>query len=220
MHWLRLLGKTSPDSSTEKENDASPVQSIVAIIRNAETGPALLSVLATALFCGPIITFSPVIVRDVLQGDAGQFGGVMTAFGIGGLLGPLLILGTGKRVEPMTLSLLAALLFSLGVIAASATRTVWELGAVLVASGFLLTVANTSANTFLQSQASNRNRGQTASLFMLALRGGLSLGNLATRAMATLSHVQTALLIWRARPWLPGLDLFSHGSCESGLKFP
>ena len=149
----------------------------------------LLSVFATGIFC------SPVIVKEVLHGDAGQFGGELTAFGIGGLFGPLLILATMRRVNALTLSLAAAATYSVCVIAAGWVNTVAELAAVLVASGFLLTVANTSANTFLQSNADNRNRGQVASLFMLAMRGGMSIGNLITGTTMALSNVTVVFAV-------------------------
>jgi MFS family permease len=121
-----------------------------------------------------------------------QFGGVLTAFGIGGVLGPLLILLMAQRIEPLKMSLSAALAYGLFIVAASQVGAVWQLAILLVGSGFLLTVANTSANTFLQSQANDQNRGQTASLFMLAMRGGLSLGNLATGMIISLSSVHLA----------------------------
>jgi MFS family permease len=193
VYWIR--GFTRGSSASEKSEEYSALHSIAAIVRNADTGPALLSVFATALFCSPIITFSPVFVRNVLHGDAGQFGGVLTAFGIGGLLGPLLILATMKRFDTMKTSLAAAGAYALVILAASRIDTVWQLAAALVGSGFLLTVANTSANTFLQARANNRNRGQTASLFMLAMRGGMSLGNLATGAVVSLSNIHTAFLL-------------------------
>jgi hypothetical protein len=93
------------------------------------------------------------------------------------------------------MSLTAALVFGLFIAAAAEVGAVWQLAMVLVGSGFLLTVANTSANTFLQSQANDQNRGGTASLFMLAMRGGLSLGNLATGTIISLSSIRLALIV-------------------------
>ena len=95
----------------------------------------------------------------------------------------------------MKMSLTAALVYGLFIVSVSQVRAVWQLAFLLVGSGFLLTVANTSANTFLQSQANDQNRGQTASLFMLAMRGGLSLGNLATGMIISLSSVHLAFIV-------------------------
>jgi MFS family permease len=111
------------------------------------------------------------------------------------MLGPVLILLTMQRFDTMKMSLTAALGYGLVMMAVSTVGAVWQLAVLLVGSGFLLTVANTSANTFLQSEANDQNRGQMASLFMLATRGGLSLGNLATGTFISLSSLHLAFLL-------------------------
>ena len=194
-NWLRPPARSLGQETFNHQNLRSTIEGIRAIIRSQKTGWALLSVLCTGFFCGPLVTFSPVIVKDVLHADVGQFGGVMTAFGMGGMLGPLLILLTMQRLDTMKMSLTAALCYGFFMMVVSTVGAVWQLAVLLVGSGFLLTVANTSANTFLQSEANDQNRGQTASLFMLATRGGLSLGNLATGAFIGLSSVHLAFLV-------------------------
>ncbi len=195
VQWLRPPARRTLAEEPGTQNLPSAISAIRATIRNRKTGLALLSVFSTGLFCGPMITFSPVIVRDVLHANAGEFGGVLTAFGIGGMLGAGLILLTMRRYEPMKMSLTAALTYGLFMIAVAKVAAVWQLALVLVCSGLLLTVANTSANTFLQSKATDQNRGQTASLFMLAMRGGLSLGNLATGTLISLSSIPLAFVM-------------------------
>ncbi len=189
IYWLRPLARSA--NATES---SAPID-LRATLKNRKITLALLSVFGTAFFCGPIITFSPVIVRDILHGSASQYGGALTAFGIGGILGPLLILTALKHTDPMKASLAAALTYGVILLTVAEARTLWQLAALLVASGFLLTVANTSANTFLQSQATNQNRGQTASLYMLAMRGGMSLGNLATGSVIGLATLKTAFMM-------------------------
>jgi len=194
IYWLRPPGRTPARQASDQQNPISAIEGIRGIVKGRKTGWALLSILCTGLFCGPILTFSPLIVKDVLHAGVGQFGGVLTAFGIGGMLGPLLILTT-QRFNSMKMSLTAALVYGLFIASVSQVKAVWQLAFLLVGSGFLLTVANTSANTFLQSQANDQNRGQTASLFMLAMRGGLSLGNLATGMIISFSSVHLAFIL-------------------------
>lgn len=194
IYWLHPVAPARLPKASEEQNFSSAVIGIQGIVRSGKTAWALLSILSTAFFCGPLITFSPVIVKNVLHADVGQFGGVLTAFGIGGLLGPLLILMT-QRLDPMKMSLIAAAAYGLFIVVVSQVGTVWQLAFLLIGSGFLLTVANTSANTFLQLQANNENRGQTTSLYMLALRGGLSLGNLTMGMFISLSNLQFAFMV-------------------------
>ncbi len=194
IHWLRPPARIG-DEAAGKRDLRSSIEGIPAMIRSQQIGWALLSIFSTAFFCGPLITFSPVIVKNVLHADVGQFGGVMTAFGIGGMLGPLLILLTMQRIDAIKMSLIAAVGYGLFMMAVSTVGAVWQLAVLLVGSGFLFTVANTSANTFLQSEANDQNRGQMASLFMLATRGGLSLGNLAAGAFISLSGIHLVFLL-------------------------
>jgi len=93
----------------------------------------------------------------------------------------------------MKMSLGAASIY--GLVGTRFVGNTWQFAGVLVAAGMLLTVANTSANTFLQSQATDRNRGETASLFMLAMRGGLSLSNLAAGTLITVSSLPFTLVV-------------------------
>ena len=65
----------------------------------------------------------------------------------------------------------------------------------LVLAGLSMNVSNTSANSFLQAEANPRLRGQTVSLYMLAMGGGLSLGSLLTGLAVGLIGVRDALVI-------------------------
>ena len=191
VYWLYPRFK---DDAHEKPKDGFK-DTVKSILQRRSIAGALLSVFITSFFCSPIITFSPVIVREVLHSNVEKFGNVMTAFGIGGLLGPLLLFLAMRRISPPILSFIAAICYGAFVAAATNVTAIWQLGALLIGCGFLLTVANTSANTFLQSSAENSQRGQMSSLFMLAMRGGLSLGNLMTGVVVSLWDVQHALLL-------------------------
>jgi hypothetical protein len=64
-----------------------------------------------------------------------------------------------------------------------------------VLAGVSMAVSNVSANSFLQAMSPASMRGQTVSLFMLAMRGGVSLGSLLTGISVELFGVRYALLI-------------------------
>jgi predicted MFS family arabinose efflux permease len=65
----------------------------------------------------------------------------------------------------------------------------------LVLAGLAMSVSNTSANTFLQATVSSHLRGRAVSLYMLAMRGGISIGSLLTGISINLLGVRDALLI-------------------------
>jgi MFS family permease len=58
-----------------------------------------------------------------------------------------------------------------------------------------MTISNTAANSLLQATASPHLLGRTVSLYMLAMRGGISLGALLTGATVGVLGVQHAFLL-------------------------
>jgi hypothetical protein len=58
-----------------------------------------------------------------------------------------------------------------------------------------MTIGNTALNALLQSTARPGMLGQTVSLYMLAMRGGLAMGALLTGASVNLLGVRRALLV-------------------------
>ena len=75
-----------------------------------------------------------------------------------------------------------------------------------------MTASNISANSILQYTAHDRIRGRTSSLYMLAMRGGLSLGNLVAGVSVTYLGISRVFLIngiaavliqaWIYRKWV------------------
>lgn len=178
--------------------DAPPRRHLFAGIRDIlserDLRGALLTVLATGVLCGPLITFAPVLVKDVFHGSAGHFSAMLVAFGAGGLLGAAGLLAVSASVDRRRLSAAFALVQGAVVVLVALTPWFWGLPPLLVVAGASMTISNTAANSLLQSTAKPRLLGQTVSLYMLALRGGISLGALVTGAAVSVLGVQHALL--------------------------
>ncbi len=156
---------------------------------------ALLTVLLTSTLCGPIIVFCPVLVKQALHGDVGDFGLAVGAFGAGGLLGAMALLGVDPGRDRRRLSSRFAAGYGLVLVLAALDPWLWGLAALLVLAGLAMSVSNTSANALLQATASPALRGRTVSLYMLALRGGVSVGSLVTGLAVNLLGIREALLI-------------------------
>jgi MFS family permease len=156
---------------------------------------ALLTVLVTSAMCTPIITFCPVLVKDAFQGNVGHFSLAVGAFGVGGLIGAtgLLAIDPGRDRRPLSSWFAAG--YGAIVVLAALNHWFWVLPALFVLAGLSMTASNASANTLLLGAAPARIRGQTVSLFMLAVRGGVSVGSLLTGVSISLLGVREALLI-------------------------
>ena len=192
--WI-LPRRTAASTAADRFDRRHPFAGIRDIAGQPHLRGALLTVLLTSMLCGPLIIFCPVLVKDILHGDASEFSLAIAAFGLGGLLGAVALLGVDVNRDRRQLSSWFAT--SYGVITVLAALNPWFCGlpALLVLAGISMSVSNISANSFLQSIAPPQLRGLTVSLFMLAMRGGLSVGSLVTGMSVSLLGVQYAFLI-------------------------
>ena len=179
--------------------DAPDRWAIRAGLRDVFAAPRLratiLMVFATSLLCGPLITFAPVLVRDAFNGDVAHFSLMIGAFGVGGLLGAIVLLGVAPKRDRRRLAVGAAACYAALLALVSTDPWLWGLPVLLMLSGLAMTIANTSANTFLQSTSPPGLRGQTVSVYMLSMRGGVSIGSLITGLSVHAIGVRHALLI-------------------------
>jgi MFS family permease len=156
---------------------------------------ALATVLISGLLCAPLVVFCPVLVQQAMHGDVGHFSLAVGAFGAGGLLGALSLLGLDAQRNRRPITSGFAIAYGAIVVLASQASAVWSLTLLFACAGFAMTLSNTSANTLLQSASSSALRGQTVSLFMLVMRGGMALGGLLTGLSISLLGVREALLL-------------------------
>lgn len=157
---------------------------------------ALLAVLATGLFAGPLVTFLPILVRQTLHGSATAFSVTIAAVGVGGLLGAALVLAIDPARDHRRRISWLAIALGACVIVAAIDPWLWTLPIVAIAAGASMTASNTLANALVRSttQASAL-RGQAVSLYMLALRGGVALGSLTTGAAVHALGIRSALVL-------------------------
>jgi len=156
---------------------------------------ALLTVLITSTLCGPLIVFCPVLVKSVFHGDVGDFSLSIGAFGVGGLFGAVALLGVDASRDRARISSWFAACYGMILMLAALDPWFWGLPALLALAGLSMTVSNTSANSLLQATTPPELRGETASLYMLAMRGGVSVGSLLTGLSVSMFGVRQALLV-------------------------
>lgn len=126
----------------------------------------------------PYQVLMPVMVSDVLGGDAQTLGLCMTATGLGALAGTLYlasrlsVVGLGREMA------VGAIGFGLALLAFAASRTVWLSLLVLPVSGagFMITLAAT--NTVLQTLVPEHLRGRVMSFYTMAFLGTAPIGSL------------------------------------------
>ena len=193
---LWVLPRTLPGQVSDIRVDYRALWgSVREVVREPALRGALLTVLTTATLCTPLITFCPVLVKEVFRSGVSHFSLSIGAFGVGGLMGGLALLGVDPLRDRRGISAWMAVGFALVVMAAALNGWAMMLPVLLAAGGICMTASNASANAMLQSAAPARIRGQTVSLFMLAMRGGMALGSLISGITVSVWGVREALLV-------------------------
>jgi predicted MFS family arabinose efflux permease len=192
---LWVLPRWTAEARGPRTGRTHPFAGVGDILRQRSLRGALLTVLGTSVLCAPLVTFSPVLVKNVFHGDAGRFSIAVASFGVGGLLGAAALLAVASSVDRRRLSSNAALAYGVVLVLTALDPWFWGLPPLLVLGGALMTISSTAANSLLQATARPHLLGQTVSLYMLAMRGGISLGALVTGAEVSLWGVQRAILV-------------------------
>lgn len=187
------------DSRSSQSDDPLAKSSLFAGLMTIAHTPylrgALLTVLLTSTLCGPLIVFCPVLVKEALHGGVGDFSVAIGAFGCGGLLGAISLLGIDPKRDRRRMISCFAAAYGMVLLVAALNPFFWALPVLLALAGVSMTASNTSANSLLQSASPSDLRGETVSLYMLAMRGGLSVGSLLTGLSVSAFGVREGLLI-------------------------
>lgn len=139
-----------------------------------------------AAFLGiPLLTFLPVMAKDVFRQDVGLYTRMMTTSGVGAVCGALFVawLGKHRHMGRLMLGLLCA--FGLAMTAFALSPSVEISTAILFFTGALLVMCFSLNNSLVQLMAPPELRGRVVSIYMVAFRGGSPLGGLASGWMIT-----------------------------------
>jgi predicted MFS family arabinose efflux permease len=145
-----------------------------------------LSILGfVAAFCGiPLFTLLPVFAQDIFQTGPTGYSTMMAVSGAGAVAGALLYAGfahAGRGRQTLIMQLLFALFLSVFAV----SRNLMLSYLVLFLGGICLISLFASITSLVQLATSDAMRGRVISVFMLAFRGGMPMGNLFAGYMAS-----------------------------------
>jgi MFS family permease len=162
------------------------------IIADRRTFYLLLTAFLTTFFGHSLVTFCPVVVKELIGGGETQFGWTYTAFGVGCLLGSLVNYFFNSKITGRAPAVLGLLLGG-AVAAVGLNHSLALLILLMGLAGLLTTAATTATMAQIQMAAHDKSRGRIAGLYQLAFRGGLSLGAIATGTLVSSLKIGPAL---------------------------
>src|SRR3954470_11537765 len=131
-----------------------------------------LTVLAFAMtfLAVPLLTFLPLIARNVFKEGVGQYSEMMAFSGTGAVAGALVVAWLGKFRHMGLTALLVQLIVGALIVAFAVTRLLWVTHLLLLAYGAAMTVSMSLVMSLAQLVAPNDMRGRVMSIYMLAFR--------------------------------------------------
>jgi predicted MFS family arabinose efflux permease len=175
-----LLAIHSP--FTPAKDEGSVIESIkegVNFLRQREgmTSLVALAFLLT-LLSYPLITFLPVIARDVFHGGANIFTLFLCLSGAGSVAGALVVASSQSQRKQARRSLVVMLLLGLFIVVIGLSKSLLFTGAFIFIAGLLLMVVFALNSSLVQIYVSDAMRGRVMSVYNVAFRGGMPVGSL------------------------------------------
>jgi MFS family permease len=132
----------------------------------------------------PFTNMMPIFARDVLHGGPQLQGFLLSAFGIGSLLGALVVASIPRRADAQALpAVIGAVAFSITLFFFGLSHWVWLSLACAFVSGVFMTTYQTQDQALLQLSAPRHIRGRVMS-FYLTNRATVPIGTLLAGALA------------------------------------
>ncbi|MGC8717271.1 MAG: MFS transporter [bacterium] len=155
----------------------------------------IIMVAINSVFGMPYITLMPVFARDVFKVGAQGLGFLMSATGVGALIGALFIASIGRYKYKGRLLITGIIGFSIFLLLFTITRSFTVAIWMLVFTGFCMIVFTSTANTTVQTYTQDDMRGRVMSFYTTFFTGMAPLGNLQAGYLANLWGAPKAIFI-------------------------
>lgn len=143
----------------------------------------------------PIVTFLPVVARSIFSLGAGGYAWMMTTYGLGSVTGALLVAATTHAAKKGRVALKLQLAFAALLVGFAFSRSLPISLLIAFLSGVCIVGVISLYSSLVQLTTSDDMRGRVMSIFMLAFRGGMPLGNLIAGYVAQRWSISAALAV-------------------------
>lgn len=175
---LLMIRPTFVPTKTNQSVIKSMREGIDFLLRKEGMGSLVLLAFLATLLSFPLITFLPVMARDVFHGGPNTFTLFLCLSGVGSVTGALMVAGSSTHTGQAKRSLLVMLLLGVLIAAFGVSRNLAISSALVLAAGVALMVVFALNSSLVQLYVSDQMRGRVMSVYNVAFRGGMPVGSL------------------------------------------
>jgi predicted MFS family arabinose efflux permease len=143
----------------------------------------------------PIVTFLPVVAKSIFAMKANGYAWMMTTYGVGSVIGALVVASTAHAAKKGKMALSLQLAFACLLIGFAFSRSLPLSLVIAFFAGICIVGVISLYSSLVQLTTSDEMRGRVMSIFMLAFRGGMPLGNLLAGYVAQRWSITAALAV-------------------------
>jgi MFS family permease len=178
---LALLLMRLPTSTTQS-SQVNPIERMKAgfryIFAERDILGLVVMVAAVSMVGFGALTLVPVFAKDILKIGVDGFGQLLSAQGVGALIGAFLLIFFGDRFHKGKLLIFSRLLLGPGIIGLAFSRVPWISMGLMGLVGYSLITQLVLTNTLIQTIVPDELRGRVLSAYTWALGGFYPLGSL------------------------------------------
>ncbi len=126
----------------------------------------------------PMRTYIPVFVKDIFHRGPETYGNLLALMGLGSILGSLTIATAGNFNRKGLVALFALICLGAGISGFALSKSVPLSGVLLVVVGASMMAVFATVSSLVQLITTNEMRGRVMSVYNVAFRGGMPMGNL------------------------------------------
>ena len=192
--WLMRLPRFVPPARKASAR-AHVAEGFVYVWKHRRMRTILLLFAVVGIFGWSYSVLMPAFAQDVLHVKQAQYGALLSANGIGALLGALTVASIGNRVSRRVLVLGGLLLFSAMLLVLAVIENYYWALACLAIGGWGMLLFFATVNTLLQTSASDEMRGRVMGIWALVFGGMMPLGGLEAGTLSTYLGIRWAVAI-------------------------
>jgi predicted MFS family arabinose efflux permease len=133
----------------------------------------------------PLLTFLPVFAKDVFKGDVKVLSFFLAVFGLGAVCGAIGAAGFGHVKRRGAVAVVMQMTFGALMIGFALSRAKWLSMGLLFFAGAALMIVFAMFMTLVQTNVDDAMRGRVVSVYSLAFRGAMPLGNIIAGFLVT-----------------------------------
>jgi len=193
---IALLLIRSPQINKSEQSDGmmAEMKAGFEFVAHRRTLLVLTFLAFAATFIGmPLVTFLPVVAKTIFNMGARGYAWMMTTYGLGSVTGALLVAASAYSMKKGKAALTLQLIFACLLVIFAFSRSLPLSLVLLFLSGMCVVGVISLYSSLVQLTTSDAMRGRVMSIFMLAFRGGMPLGNLIAGYVASRWSITTAL---------------------------